>query len=595
MKKILIEIITKYKMLMFLAILESFFNLVKEYAPLFMISIFLQACLNENMEEAFIYGGIYFGIYCLGGIIVGCIQEKRILKSRIVNEQMINRLYEKIHKISYEDFVDADNRQKYLTAIEILYYEFDYSDVINELVIIFENILNIVLSAMLTISLIFSIPQIQSRGIGWLADPVIGFGATVTVLVVLMIYGTVIGKKYNEKKEKLLQSHVVCENKIAYLQNKIVYNFEQYSTYHIFNMEKLFEKRFDEATDNNLDYFRKSRNNLTRYIMNTDISFSISTFYSFLLTTAKVLTGAISPAYFITYGSGMIKMQNAIIELVNSYEKIIQNAIYFQMIDDIFMLKDEDKKNGESLNIETKDIIIEFSHVSYRYPKAIKYAIKDISFVMKSDKKHVLVGENGSGKTTLLLLLGGILKPTEGAIYINGHDISSLSQQEYRSIMSFVLQDGGIYPMSVGENISFQKSSDKKCLLEALLQATVKVSLENVDEFIEGNIEGLSGGEKQKILAARAFYRDSQVLILDEPTAAMDPLSENQFYRSLFHIAKEHFVIFVSHRMSSCLECEDIIVLSEGKIKERGNHTKLMKKAGLYAELWKAQALGYSR
>ena len=248
---------------------------------------------------------------------------------------------------------------------------------------------------------------------------------------------------------------------------------------------------------------------------------------------------------------------------------------------------------------------IEFKGVSFKYPGTDRYVLKDVNLVIEGTDSVVLVGLNGAGKTTLIKLLTRLYDPTEGVILLDGHDIKEYDVKALYSIFGIIFQDFGQYADTVKENIRFGdvRAEDTEEKIEKA--ATLGGAKDYIGElpdgyntpltriFEENGIE-LSGGQWQKLAISRAFYKDSEVLILDEPTSSLDPLAEAEVYNKFAGLAENRITIFVSHRLSSAVTASKIVVIDNGRIAELGNHEQLMEKEGIYHHLFTTQAKRYA-
>ncbi len=245
---------------------------------------------------------------------------------------------------------------------------------------------------------------------------------------------------------------------------------------------------------------------------------------------------------------------------------------------------------------------VEFRNVSFCYPNTDDFALKNISLKFKVGERLAIVGQNGSGKTTFIKLLCRLYEPTEGQILLNGIEISKYDYQEYMHIFSVVFQDFHLLAFPVGQNIAaggvYDRDKVQSCCRKAGVWERVASMAEGMDTVLykdlsEAGVE-VSGGEAQKLAIARALYRDSAFLILDEPTAALDPLSEYEIYARLNEIVEDRTAVYISHRLSSCRFCDEILVFHKGCLVQQGSHdTLLAQKDGKYRELWDAQAQYY--
>ena len=243
---------------------------------------------------------------------------------------------------------------------------------------------------------------------------------------------------------------------------------------------------------------------------------------------------------------------------------------------------------------------IEFRNVSFTYPGTESKALDNLSFAIHPGEKLAVVGMNGSGKTTMIKLLCGLYEPDQGEILVNGRDIRELDQEACRELFGVVFQDFQLFSFGLGQNLAGSRIYDGERARAALEEAGFGARLAGMDletslykDFDPQGVE-ISGGEAQKIAIARALYRQAPILILDEPTAALDPQAEYEVYEKLNHISENRTAIFISHRMSSCRFCGRILVLDGGRLVQEGSHEELLRDSGgRYFELWHAQEQYY--
>lgn len=319
--------------------------------------------------------------------------------------------------------------------------------------------------------------------------------------------------------------------------------------------------------------------------------------YAYL--TYLVCQNKLSVSDFIFYFGIITGFSNWIMNLVYLYsnmERCCNDCAAFRE----FVESNEENKNKP--DIDFKDVhSIEFKNVHFTYPSAQKSTINNMSFKVNSGENIAIVGENGAGKTTAIKLLCGLYYPTDGDILVNGKSSRDFSSDSYFNLFSAVFQDYNFLPMRIAENICAASEYDKEKLYSAFEKAGImdKInSLENkenslmVKDVYKGAVD-FSGGEKQKLLLAKAIYKNAPVLILDEPTAALDPIAENELYLKYNEMTDNKISFFISHRLSSTRFCDRILFIKDGTIAESGTHEELMALKGSYYKMYQVQSYYY--
>lgn len=247
---------------------------------------------------------------------------------------------------------------------------------------------------------------------------------------------------------------------------------------------------------------------------------------------------------------------------------------------------------------------VEFRDVSFRYPDSEAWALRHVNLKFQVGSRLAVVGENGSGKSTFIKLLCRLYDPTEGEILLNGIDIRKYQYPDYIALFSVVFQDFHLLALPLGQNVAGRTQYDRERVAQCLTQAGVMDRVEKMDQgldtYLYKDLEKkgveVSGGEAQKIAIARALYKDAPFIILDEPTAALDPIAEAEVYSKFDQIAGDKTAVYISHRLSSCKFCDDIVVFDHGHIVQQGSHQQLVEEqGGVYAQLWQAQAQYYQK
>ena len=371
----------------------------------------------------------------------------------------------------------------------------------------------------------------------------------------------------------------------------------------IFNLPRFFRQVLDRSFASRLDWYEQQDEWSFRHDVAEQIVLWTGYLCSYGYVVYKVFTGNISAGNCVLYFNAISLLSNTVYDLVGSYggfQWSSDNISYAREYCDL-----PDKTNrGKGEPLPKVDYEIEFRDVSYTYYKADEPTIKNLSFTLHKGERLALVGLNGAGKTTLIKLMCGLYDPTEGEILLNGKPVNAYNRDEYLALFSAVFQDINELPVSIAENISGESYEriDKEKLTRCMKQAGLcekvmslpqKEKTHLVRSLYDDAIE-LSGGQKQKMALAKALYKDAPILLLDEPTAALDPIAEQEMYLNYANFSKGKASVFISHRLASTRFCDRIIMLENGRIAETGTHSQLMKAGGKYAELFELQSSYYN-
>ena len=318
--------------------------------------------------------------------------------------------------------------------------------------------------------------------------------------------------------------------------------------------------------------------------------------YAYL--TYLVLKNRLSVSEFIFCFGIITGFSNWIMNLVFSFMEISRCctdcALYREFVEESVSEGKPEVDFGEVRSIE-------FSNVFFTYPASDTETIRNMSFKVNKGENIAIVGENGAGKTTAIKLLCGLYYPSEGDILINGRSSKEFSSDSYFDLFSAVFQDYCFMPMTIAENITAEQSYDKERLFAAFDKAGITNKINSLSEKentlmvkdVYKNAADFSGGEKQKLLLAKAVYKNAPVLILDEPTAALDPISENELYLKYNELTEDKISFFISHRLSSTRFCDRILFIKDGAVAESGTHEELMAKKGAYYRMYQTQSMYY--
>ena len=458
-------------------------------------------------------------------------------------------------------------------------------------------IFNIIFSVSLTVSLLHSVPGANLSG--WLAFVNHPFSA----LVLLALIGINISAEminiyhFAPKRMKIWSDFSIrFARSIGYMQ------FSSDTT--IMGAVDLSLKRCGDVLVEDGHLREHFKNNTAEDAVSRMLR-AITNLVLYLYVGAKAYIGAFGIGNFVLYTGTVNRFVEAVSDLGGDFSEMRRNNEY--LIELYRFLDLPDEMYHGTLSVEKREdnkFEIEFRNVSFKYPGSDSYALRNVSFKFQIGERLAFVGMNGSGKTTFVKLLCRLYDPTEGQILLKGIDISKYDYDQYLRLFSVVFQDIFLFAFSLGENISARQDYEEEKVRTCLQKVNFGERLSELEQGLKtacGRMyqnDGVefSGGEEQKIALARALYKDAPYIILDEPTASLDPLAEAEVYASFNEIMDEKTAIYISHRLSSCRFADKILVFDDGRIVQQGSHDELVnEKNGKYYELWNAQAKYYTR
>ncbi len=382
---------------------------------------------------------------------------------------------------------------------------------------------------------------------------------------------------------------------------RLMYGFQYGKEIRVNQMESYLTNKYDEHS---AEYLTKMKKVGDRYFLInnlTSLAAGAQLLVVYISLSGSALTGAITIAEFTKFLNAINSLSSSLVKFSNGFVDIRNNFKYVEDLMEFFSLEEE-KSTPEKKILNKGEIEIEFCNVSFKYPNTNHCALENVNIKIPPKSKVTIVGLNGSGKTTFTKLLLGLYKPTSGHIYINGVDINEFDSKEYLKRFACAFQDVRMFAYPIRENIVLAQDYDEKKLEKIIDQCGLRSVIEKLPlkintpifKFLDKAGVEFSGGETQKIEIARAVYKDSEVVILDEPLASLDPVSEYNLYYSLNKIVHDRTCIFVSHRLSLARGCDKILVFDNGHLLESGTHDELMHiKDGKYADMYKKQSSFY--
>ncbi len=473
-------------------------------------------------------------------------------------------------------------------------------DIENGLPIVFKILGGVILSVTL-----FTQRVPEGSALAWLNSPLMGLGFGTALLAAALLAPLFFSKA--EAYFARYSDMGTASNRffgffgyIAFKERSRALDIRTYAQDGFFGPQYLSNNTFDESSQ----IARWCRGPIGLDIAaGTAVTRSI-TGIAYVYVCLKAWAGAFGVGQIAQYVGAITSLAGGVSELLRSLAILRTNTVYLRTVFEFLDLSN-DMYQG-SLTTEKRsdrEYDVEFRHVSFRYPGSGNWALKDVNLKFKVGERLAVVGPNGSGKTTMIKLLCRMYDPTEGEILLNGINIRKYDYDQYLDIFSVVFQDFQLLSQPLGENVAGAMEYDRKRARNALETAGLAGRLESLPQgldtylyrdFDTSGVE-VSGGEAQKIAIARALYKDAPFIVLDEPTAALDPIAEAEVYAGFDTLIEDRTAIYISHRLSSCKFCDRIAVFENGSIVQSGTHDGLLAEAGgTYERLWEAQAQYYT-
>lgn len=591
--------------LFWFSLIQGFFEAVYPFIPFFFTSQILNLLLQGKNEEVLIYwvmGALVTGY--LSSIIANGLSHYRASliysamdkKEMLLNTKIIHMDYELVEKSEVHDMRNTITQAENTGGIGLFL-------LLNETRYYFHQLFSLLISVVFLWSLFTSTSQ--TSVVAFNADSpwiLVGFSLSLVLFTLLSLK---INEQTQDKIMKLLLQGGVWINNVANFFISQLMDYNSGKEIRLYKQQTIYQdhmERMYDFTKNTTMTITKSQNRTT-IIVQVMSYLLLASGYFWLVV--KAMNGAITPGSVVQYAGAFTLFIREFPNLLSSIQDLINNVEGLKMLFEFLELK-TDRHEG-TLPVEKRldnEYTLEVRDVSFAYPGTDEMILQNISLMFEVGEKMAIVGMNGSGKTTLIKLICRLYDPTEGIILLNGIDIKKYDYQEYLSLLSVVFQDFHLYAFKLGNNVSASNEIDEEKTAAALEKvgfsnrlATLSESLDTYlyKNYDESGIE-FSGGEAQKIAMARAVYKNAPIVILDEPTAALDPLSESEIYENFAEVIGNRTAIYISHRLSSCRFCDRIAVFDEGRLIQLGSHDELVgDEKGKYYELWNAQAQYYHR
>jgi ATP-binding cassette, subfamily B, bacterial len=438
----------------------------------------------------------------------------------------------------------------------------------------------------------------------FLSAGLVAFNPWLIVLLIVAVIPAFLGEShFNERSYSLVRNWTPERRELDYLRYTGASD-ETAKEVKIFGLSGFLTARFRELSDR---FYKANRNIAVRraaYGMLFAAVGSLGYYGAYVYIIYRTVQGELTVGDLTFLSGSFLRMRGLLESVLNRFTSVAEGALYLSDFFEFFALKPRIARTKNSLHFpKPVQQGFTFENVGFRYPNTDKWAIRNLNFTLKAGEKLALVGENGAGKTTLVKLLTRLYDPNEGRILVDGIDLKQIDPEELRKEVGVIFQDFVKFQLRASENIAVGRIELKDD--ESRIRDAASLSL--ADTVIEGLPKGyqqmigrkfaegvdLSGGQWQKIALGRAYMRDAQLLILDEPTAALDARAEHEVFQRFADLTKGKSAVLISHRFSTVRMADRILVIEHGEFVEMGSHEELLIKGGRYAELFNLQAQGY--
>lgn len=549
--------------------------------PMFLID---ELTGGRDVKKLILFGACIVANNVIMTFITDSLQKYRDVKDEWVQNVMVEKLGERIMNLEYsylENTYYLDLKERAIFAVQ------NQSAIVAIITLIANTVQGVITLAGLMVILFTLGPVLMTA---------IAIGVILMILIVKAASGTMVA----------LMNRIIPINRIFGYYAGVAADKPAQKDLRLYHMDKLVTEKIRQSNETTCDEFDVANRKMgLANGANGVITEFISAFtygYVGIRTISDMFGSRITLGSLTMYVSSAITFSSTIIQFGENLIGLWQNSQFLVPYQEFMALKEETIEDGGVPMDDTVETL-EFRNVSFTYPKAEKPVLKNVSFVVKKGEKISIVGLNGAGKSTLVKLICRMYKADSGEILVNGRDIYDYDYLSYMNVISAVFQDYKLFNFTIEENISCRESgADEKRVNYLIDEVGMREKIDTLPEGIhsrfgkeydEDGVE-LSGGQGQKIAIARALYKKASMVILDEPASALDPIAEAEIYEKFNSLVEDKTAIYISHRMSSSVFCDRILIIDGGTVSDFDTHENLMKKTdSLYYKLFTSQAENY--
>lgn len=566
-------------------IFTFFINLVNGslnfISQIFLLRYIINAATNKASFESVLVVALIVLLYQIFGMSINTYYNAIFCPTcdNIIKQKFQKELFHKALTVDLIEYDNPDFYDKYVRAIS------ESNGRALQIVDLFGRLINC-LFVLISVSLII-----------FTLEPFLIF-----IAVLPFFFNIFIGSKRNKLNYKQ-NMEFTTPNRIRDYVRRVIYYNDYAKEIRLTNIFNVLKKKFDSAINECVHITKKySTKNIflgiTMPVINQVVVYLGTILYtSYCAIVKKSLP--LADAFVII--RSIWQVSSSLNNLSNIFVELHNHALYVENVNVFMTYIPKISNNSKSVRIEEFCDKIQISGISFKYPDDDKYVLDNISFTIRKGEKIAIVGHNGAGKTSLIKLLLRLYDPTEGDIAFDNINIKDYNVDDYRRMFSITFQDYKIFALSILDNISCGNEVDAKIIYDSLSISGLNSKVKNITGGIDATLtkefdengEVFSGGEQQKLALARAFAKNAPIIILDEPSSALDPIAEYEMFENMIKVSEDKTVIYISHRLSSVVLADRILMMENGRIIEEGSHRELLDRGGKYADLFSKQAEYY--